>query len=108
VTDTPAALDPQVAVGAPGTLVSVESTSPEVVVYRVTFDSPQCPDTGCDVSACVYMATFQGTVSKSGNPHRVASSLVVDAAPDDAASVDVEVDLSNVLTVVFSLEAVCP
>jgi hypothetical protein len=106
VTDTPAALDPHVEVGAPGTTVTVGTPVDSVVVYRVTF----CPaDAGCNVSACVYMATFQGTVSKSGNPHRVASSLIVDAAgPDDLASVDVEVDLTNVLTVVFSLEAVCP
>jgi Collagen triple helix repeat (20 copies) len=108
VTDTPAALDPQVEIGAPLTTVTVGTPVNSVVVYRVTFDSPECPATGCNVSQCVYMATFQGTVSRSGNPHRVASSLVVDAASDDAASVDVEVDLSNVLTVVFSLEAVCP
>jgi hypothetical protein len=108
VTDTPAALDPQVVVGADGTTVTVGTPVDSVVVYRVTFCPPEA---GCDVSQCVYMATFQGTVSKSGNPHRVASSLVVDAAPvaDNApASVDVEVDLTNVLTVVFSLEAVCP
>jgi hypothetical protein len=78
------------------------------VTYRVTFNSALCPATGCDVSACVYMATFSGLVTKSGNPHRAASSLVVDAAPNDPASVDVQVDFTNVLTVVFSLEALCP
>jgi Collagen triple helix repeat (20 copies) len=108
VVDTPPNLNPQVAVGAAGTTVVVESVVLPVVTYRVTFNSPLCPDTGCDVSACVYMATFQGVVSKSGNPHRAASSLVVDAAADDVASVDVDVDMTNVLTVVFSLEALCP
>jgi len=38
----------------------------------------------------------------------VASALVVAAASDDPASVDVDVDFTNVLTVVFSLEALCP
>jgi hypothetical protein len=54
------------------------------------------------------MATFSGVVGKSGNPHRAALVLVTDAAPDDPASVDVDVDISNVQTVVFSLEALCP
>jgi hypothetical protein len=34
--------------------------------------------------------------------------LVADAASDDPASVDVDVDFTNVQTVVFSLEALCP
>ena len=108
MTDNPATLAPQVAVGAPGTTVAVESVAAPVVTYRVTFNSPLCPDTGCDVSACVYMATFSGIVSKSGNPHSVATLLVAEAASNDPASVDVEVDLTNTLTVVFSLEALCP
>jgi hypothetical protein len=54
------------------------------------------------------MATFSGLVTKSGNPHSAASLLVAEAAQDDPASVDVDVDLTNVLTVVFSLEALCP
>jgi len=108
IVDTPATLSPQVAVGAAGTKVAIESAVLPTVTYRVTFNSPLCPATGCDVSACVYMATFSGLVTKSGNPHRAASSLVVEAAPDDPASVDVDVDFTNVLTVVFSLEALCP
>ena len=74
----------------------------------MTFDSPLCPDTGCDVSACVYMATFSGVVGKSGNPHSVVSALGVAAAQGDPASVDVQVDVSNVVNVVFSLQALCP
>jgi hypothetical protein len=76
--------------------------------YRVTFDSPQCPDTGCDVSGCVYMTVFQGTTTHSGNPHNNVALLYVAATVGDAASVDVIEDTSSVLTSVFSLEAVCP
>jgi hypothetical protein len=54
------------------------------------------------------MATFSGVVNKSGNPHRAATLLVADTASDDPASVDVDVDLTNAVTVVFSLEALCP
>jgi len=107
IVDT-SALKPQVAVGAAGTTVKVESVASPIVTYRVTFNSPLCPDTGCDVSACVYMATFSGLVGKSGNPHNAASVLVVEAAQNDPASVDVNVDTTNVVTVVFSLEALCP
>ena len=88
--------------------MKVESVASPIVTYRVTFNSPLCPDTGCDVSACVYMATFSGLVGKSGNPHNAASVLVVEAAQNDPASVDVNVDTTNVVTVVFSLEALCP
>src|SRR5262249_38986806 len=100
VDSTPAQPNPQVAVGAAGTTVA---TLPPIGsgIYRVTFDSPLCPDTGCDVSACVYMATFSGMVGKSGNPHSAVSALGVEAAPGDPASVDVQVDLSDALTVVF-------
>jgi hypothetical protein len=54
------------------------------------------------------MATFSGVVGKSGNPHSQASVLLVGAAADDPASVDVNLDTTNVVTVVFSLEALCP
>jgi hypothetical protein len=54
------------------------------------------------------MATFSGLVKTSGNPHSAASVLVVAGAPDDPASVDVNVDTTNVVTTVFSLEALCP
>ena len=79
-----------------------------IVGYRVTFDSPQCADPGCDVSGCVYMTVFQGTTSHSGNPHNNVALLYVAATVGDAASVDVIEDTSSVLTSVFSLEAVCP
>jgi len=75
--------------------------------YKVTFSSPLCPDTGCDVSNCVNIAVFQGLVTGSGNPHASAAVLYVVPDPNDVASVDVYSTGASVTTFVFSLTAVC-
>jgi hypothetical protein len=54
------------------------------------------------------MAVFQGTTTKSGNPHANVALLYVEATAGDPASVDVTMDTTNVLTAIFSLEALCP
>ena len=96
--------------GSEGT-VAVRASFPvgsgSVRGYKVTFSSPLCPDTGCDVSNCVNIAVFQGLVAGSGNPHSSAAVLYVIPDPTDVASVDVYGTGANVTSFVFSLEALC-